>query len=398
MNVIDKGNKLFMNTYSRFPIVLEHGEGVYIYDSDNNKYLDFVAGIAVNSLGYQDQTLNKALIEQIEKLTHCSNLYYNTPAVEAANLLVQTSDLERVFFCNSGAEAVEGAIKLARKYAQIHKSNTCYKIISMKQSFHGRTLGALAATGQTKYQQGYNPLLPGIEYAEYNNFEELQSLIDETVCAILIEPVQGEGGIRPAEKEYLEKVRKLCDEQNIILIFDEVQCGIGRTGEIFAYQNYNVLPDIVTLAKGLGAGIPIGAMIAKEKIANAFEPGSHASTFGGNPLATTAAKIVMGKVGKPDFLENIREVGDYLTNKLNELLSEFEFIIDRRGIGLMQGIELNIPVKKIIQKTMEKGLLLINAGTHVIRFVPPLIVNKEHIDEMITILSSVLEEAAYEES
>lgn len=392
MDYINEAKKVFMNTYSPFPIVLDHGDGVYLYDENNKKYLDFTAGIAVNALGYQDKDLNNALIEQIGKIMHCSNLYYTKPAVEAAKLLVEKSGLDRVFFCNSGAEANEGAIKLAKKYAVKNKGEECTKIITMQQSFHGRTIGALTATGQTKYQKGFGPLLPGVCYVPYNDYDSLASEVDNNVCAIVIEPIQGEGGIYEVDTDYLTKVRKLCDENNIVLIFDEVQCGIGRTGELFAFQTYGVTPDIVTLAKGLGAGVPVGGMIAKEKIASAFEPGNHASTFGGNPLVTTAVKTVITKVSNKEFLEHVKEVGDYLQNSLQDLVDKYECIVARRGKGLMQGIELSITPKDVISKAIEKGLLIISASTNVIRFVPPLVIEKEHVDEMINILDEIFGE------
>jgi acetylornithine/N-succinyldiaminopimelate aminotransferase len=394
-DLINRGKEVFMNTYSQFPLVIEKGDGVYVYDSKGNKYLDFVAGIAVNSLGYNNEKLVKALKNQLNKLTHCSNLYWNEPAIEAAELLKKYSTLDKVFFCNSGAEAVEGSLKLARKYAKKYLGNNKTEIITMKNSFHGRTFGAVTATGQTKYQKGLGPLLPGIKYCEFNNIKSLEDTIDDKTCAVLVEPIQGEGGIKPADVEYLKKVRELCDKNNLILIFDEVQCGIGRTGEIFAYQHYNVKPDIVALAKGLGGGVPIGAILANEKAASGFCPGDHASTFGGNPLVCSAAKVVIEEISDSQYLENIKKQGKYLTKKLNELKSKYKMILDVRGHGLMQGMEMNMPVKEIILECMDKGLLLVGSGERIIRFVPPLIIQKKGIDSAIKILEDVILRVKY---
>ncbi|MCT4687179.1 aspartate aminotransferase family protein [Vallitalea sp.] len=389
--LINKGKKVFMSTYAQFPIVIEKGEGVKVYDEDGNEYIDFVAGIAVNSLGYKNERLVTELKEQLDKLTHCSNLYWNEPAIEAAGLLVEYSGLDKVFFCNSGAEAIEGSLKLARKYAKKNLGTNKNEIITMKNSFHGRTYGAVTATGQLKYQKGLDPLLPGVKYAEFNNIESLKEVIDDNTCAVLMEPIQGEGGIRPANKEYLKQVREICDKNKLVLIFDEVQCGIGRTGEIFAYELYEVKPDIVALAKGLGGGVPIGAVIANEEVAKGFCPGDHASTFGGNPLVCTAAKVVLEEISDNEILDNVKVQGNYLTMKLNELKDKYDFITDVRGHGLMLGMEMDIPVKDIIIKCMEKGLLLVGSGERIIRFVPPLIVKKEDIDSAILVLGSVLE-------
>lgn len=391
MNLVDKGKEVIMNTYNRYPIVIDHGEGVYVWDIDGKKYLDFVAGIAVNSLGNNNKKLVEAISKQITKVIHCSNYYWNEPMIELAQLLVNNTCFDKVFYCNSGAEANEGALKLARKYAtKYHKDDIRFEIVSMKDSFHGRTYAAITATGQPKYQKGLNPLLPGIKYAKFNDYDDLKKVIDSKTCAIILEPIQGESGIHPASKEYLQKVRNLCDINDILLIFDEVQCGVGRTGELCAYQYYGVEPDVLTFAKGLAGGVPIGALLAKEKAAQAFEPGDHASTFGGNPLSTTAGKIVIKELLENGVLENVRIQGEYLTSKLNELKSEKDIIKDVRGIGLMQGIELEISASDVISKAMEKGLLLASAGANVIRFVPSLIVTKEHIDEMINILSECI--------
>jgi len=389
---IERGTKVIMNTYSQFPIVLEKGNGVYLWDDDGKKYLDFVAGIAVNALGYNDSDYVKEISTQLAKLQHCSNLYWMPPSIELGEILIQNSCFDKIFYCNSGAEAVEAAIKLSKKYGKKVHGENCYEIITMKKSFHGRTMATVTATGQTKYQKGYNPLLPGFSYVEFNNYNELEKAVSENTCAIIIEPIQGEGGIHPAEKPYLEKVRSLCDKNDIVLVFDEVQCGVGRTGELFAYQLFDIKPDVVSLAKGLGGGFPIGAMLATQSKADAFQPGDHASTFGGNPLACTAGKVILKKLLYGGVLENVQEVGAYLKTKLIELQKKYEMIIDVRGQGLMLGIELNCSVKNIVKECMEKSLLLLGAGENVIRFVPPLIIGKKEIDKGISILNEVLQQ------
>ncbi len=388
MNTFEQGAKTVMNTYNRFPIVLEKGDGMYVYDENGKKYLDFVAGIAVNSLGHNHKKLTEAITNQAKTLIHCSNLYYTKPQISLASKLVENSDFDKVFFCNSGAEAIEAALKVSRKYGS--KTNR-YEIITMKNSFHGRTFGAVTATGQPHYQEGLGELLPGIKYAEFNNFESLTKVLTDKTCAILLEPLQGEGGIHPAEKEYLEKIRKLCNEKDIMLIFDEVQCGVGRLGTLFAYQTFKVVPDAVCTAKGIAGGVPMGLMAATDKLAESFKPGDHASTFGGNPLAAAAGNVVVDEL-LGGLLENVRKNSSYLTEKLNFLKSKYPIITDVRGIGYMQGIELSITVSDIIKRTIENGLLLVNAGKNVIRFVPSLIAEKEHIDEGINILDSVLSE------
>jgi len=389
---IERGTKVIMNTYSQFPIVLEKGDGVYLWDSDGKKYLDFVAGIAVNALGYNDSDYVKEISTQLAKLQHCSNLYWMPPSIELGEILIKNSCFDKIFYCNSGAEAVEAAIKLSKKYGKKNHGENCYEIITMKKSFHGRTMATVTATGQTKYQKGYNPLLPGFSYVEFNNFNELDKAVSENTCAIIIEPIQGEGGIHPAEKTYLEKVRSLCDKKDIVLVFDEVQCGVGRTGELFAYQLFDIKPDVISLAKGLGGGFPIGAMLATQSKADALQPGDHASTFGGNPLACTAGKVILKKLLYGGVLENVQEVGAHLKTKLIELQEKYEIIIDVRGHGLMLGIELNCSVKSIVKECMEKSLLLLGAGENVIRFVPPLIIGKKEIDKGIGILNEVLQQ------
>lgn len=390
-DIVKTGEKVLMHTYSRFPLVFEKGEGVYLYDENGKKYLDFVAGIAVNDLGYNDEGLNKALEEQMHKLYHVSNLYYTKANVEAAKTLVDNSALDRVFFCNSGAEATEAALKLSRLYAYKFRNKET-KIIAMNNSFHGRTFGSITATGQLKYQKGLGPILPDVVHVPFMDFEAIEKEARSGACGIIIEPVQGEGGIRPASKEFLQKVRTLCDELDILLIFDEVQCGIGRSGYLFAYEYFDVVPDVVCMAKGLGGGFPIGAILVKEEKAKGFEPGNHASTFGGNALASTASKYVLNKIINENILDNVKEQGSYLKSKLEQLKEKYDFINDVRGIGLMLGMEFEFPVSDIINKAIDKGLLLLNSGQNIIRFVPPLIISKDEIDEGITILDSILQE------
>ena len=389
-NYATRGKQVFMNTYNRFPIAFVKGNGVTLTDADGKNYLDFVSGIAVNSLGYANRVLNDALKAQIDLLYHVSNLYYNIPAVELGEMMTSISGFEKVFFCNSGAEAVEACLKLARMYGAKFKDGQPSKIIAMMHSFHGRTYGAVSATGQLKYQQNLGGLVPNIVHVPFNDFEALLSEIDDTVCGILLEPILGEGGILPADKEYLQNVRSLCDEKDILLLFDEVQCGIGRTGSLFAYEYYGVKPDAVAMAKGLGGGFPIGAMLANTKAEKAFEPGSHASTFGGNALAATAAKAVLTEIAEKNILENVKKQGSLLKSELEVLKDKYEIVKDVRGVGLMLGMECSVPVKEIISACIEKGLLLVNAGENIIRFVPPLIIGEEDMKKCVSILDDVL--------
>ena len=390
-NTFETGMEYVMHTYSRFPLVLESGNGVYVTDENGKEYLDFVAGIAVNSLGSNNPKLCKAIAEQAQKLIHVSNLYWTKPQINLAKKLVENSCFSKVFFCNSGAESIEAALKLSRKYS-VKKGYERHEIISMVNSFHGRTFGAVSATGQPKYQKGLSPLLPGVNHVPFNDFEALKAAVTSKTCAIVIEPLQGEGGIHPADKEYLKQVRELCDETDIVLIFDEIQCGVGRLGTLFAYETFGVEPDIAVFAKGLAGGVPIGAMMANEKVVVGFEPGDHASTFGGNSLATAAGNVVMDELLENGLLANVKEMGAYLSDSLAKLKAKHSMIVEARGIGLMQGIELNIPVGDIINKCIDNGLLLVNAGTNIIRFVPALIVTKNDIDKCMEILDNVLSE------
>lgn len=391
MDIVERGKKVVMNVYNRYPIAIKKGSGMYVWDTTGKKYLDFVGGIAVNALGNNHKKLVEAISKQAAEIIHCSNYYWNEPMIELAELLIDNTCFDKTFFCNSGAEANEAALKLSRKYAvKYHDSENRFEIISMKNSFHGRTYAAITATGQLKYQKGLNPLMPGIKHITFNDFDELKMAVNEKTCAVLLEPIQGESGIHPADKEYLQKVRNLCDEKDLLLIFDEVQCGVGRTGELCAYQYYGVEPDVLTFAKGLAGGVPIGAMLTKQKAADAFQPGDHASTFGGNPLATAAGKIVIKELLENNVLENVRKQGKYLSTKLNELKSKSNAIKEVRGVGLLQGIEITLEASAVIKNVMEKGLLLASAGTNVIRFVPSLTVCEKEIDEMIDILASCL--------
>ncbi len=387
--MIEKAEQLLMHTYSRYQIVLDKGEGVYLYDINGKKYLDFAAGIAVFALGYGNKEYNDALKNQVDKLLHTSNYYYNIPTINAAEKLVKASGMDRVFFTNSGTEAIEGAVKLARKYYFNKTKHAGSEIISMDRSFHGRSMGALSITGQPKYREAFEPLIGGAVFAEFNDINSVKEKITDDTCAIIVEPIQGEGGLYPADKEFLSDLRKICDERDILLIFDEIQCGMGRTGTMFAYQGYGVKPDIIACAKALGCGVPVGAFAATEKVASAFEPGDHGTTYGGNPFATAAVSKVFDLFESEQLLKHVNEISVYLADKLDELVKKYPFLLERRGKGLMQGLEFKVPVKDYIAKAMDKGLILIGAGSNIIRFVPPLIITREHVDEMAEILESI---------
>ena len=389
--LITSGEQYFLKNYKQLPIVITKGEGNYVFDNQGKKYLDFVAGIATNALGYSHDKLKQAVKDQIDAFTHCSNLYYNEPSITAAKLLVELSGLEGgVFFCNSGAEANEAALKLAKRYTNLYVDSSKHLIVSMKNSFHGRTIATVSATGQSKYHEGFSPLFEGIKYTDFNDPDKLDSVLTDEVGVLIIEPIQGEGGIRPSDQVFLKKARELCDKRQIILIFDEVQCGIGRTGKTFAFENYDVKPDIVSLAKGLGAGFAIGAIVANKKVAAGFEPGTHASTFGGNPIGTTAAKVILSELKEGALLEHVRHVSSILKDGLDNLKAKYPSIIDVRGMGLMMAIEMSEPVGWVISEAMNRGLMLVGSGTHVIRFVPPLTITDEEIDIMIGILDTIL--------
>lgn len=389
---INKAEQYILKTYNRYQIVLEKGEGVYLYDTEGKKYLDFAAGIAVFALGYGNQTYNNALKDQIDKLLHTSNLYYNQPAIEAAEKIVKASGMKKVFFTNSGTEAVEGALKVARKYAYNKDNSKEYEIIAMNHSFHGRSQGALSVTGNAKYQQGFVPKDCVAVFADFNNLEDVKSKISDKTCGIICEVVQGEGGIYPADPEFLKGLRALCDEHDILLIFDEVQCGMGRCGSLFAHDLYGVKPDVMALAKALGCGVPVGAFVVGEKADGALVPGDHGTTYGGNPFATTAVSKVFDLYEELDIVRHVKEIGTYLSEKLDELTAKYDCIQAHRGIGLMHGLEFDQPVAPIIQKAMDQGLIIISAGANIIRFVPPLVIEKADVDEMIRILDGVVKD------
>lgn len=392
-NYIDQAEKDLLHTYNRYQVVFDKGEGVYLYDMDGKKYLDFVSGIAVFALGYHNKEYNDALKEQIDKIIHTSNYYYNLPAIEAAKKIKEISGMDRVFFTNSGAEAIEGAIKTARKYAYLKDGSTDHEIIAMNHSFHGRTMGALSVTGNPHYREAFEPGIGNIKFADLNDFDSVMAQVTDKTCAILFETVQGEGGIYPATEEFMSKVRKLCDERDILMILDEIQCGMGRTGTMFAWQRYGIKPDVMTTAKALGCGVPVGAFLMTEKVgAHSLTAGDHGTTYGGNPLACAAICKVIELFEKENVLENVKNVGDYLGKRLDELVDEFDCIETRRGVGMMQGLVFNRAVGDIIVKAMDKGLVLINAGTDIIRFVPPLIIRKEHVDQMVEILRESIAE------
>lgn len=393
-NYIDEAEKALLHTYNRYQVVFDRGEGVYLYDMDGKRYLDFVAGIAVFALGYRNEAYNGALKDQIDKIIHTSNYYYNLPAIEAAKKIKEISGMDRVFFTNSGAEAVEGAIKTARKYAYLKDGRTDHEMIAMNHSFHGRTMGALSVTGNPHYREAFEPMIGNIKFADLNDFDSVMAQVTDRTCAILFETVQGEGGIHPASEAFMKKVRALCDERDILMILDEIQCGMGRTGSMFAWQRYGIRPDVMTMAKALGCGVPVGAFAMTEKVgANSLAAGDHGTTYGGNPLACAAVCKVIELFREQDVLANVNRVGVYLEKRLNDLVKEFSCIKERRGIGLLQGLVFDRPVGDIIKQAMDKGLVLINAGTDIIRFVPPLIIEEKHVDDMIGILRECVAQA-----
>jgi acetylornithine/N-succinyldiaminopimelate aminotransferase len=388
---INKADKCIMKTYGRYPLVPVKGEGCYLWDADGKRYLDFLAGVAVNNLGHCHPKVVAALRKQAGELIHCSNYYHIPQQIELAELLCGHSFADRAFFCNSGAEANEAAIKLARKYSREKFGADRYEIITAFSSFHGRTMATVSATGQEKVQRFFDPLLHGFKHVPYNDAAALRNAVSPSTCAVMLEPIQGEGGIVVPSIEYMREVRRICDENNLILIFDEVQVGIGRTGKLFAHEHFDIAPDIMTLAKALAGGAPIGTMLAREELAEAFSPGTHGSTFGGNPLVTAAGIAAVRAVLEDGILQNTVEMGMYFTDKLESLKSRFSFIVDVRGIGLMIGMELSIPGGDIVKEALAKGLLLNVAQERVMRFVPPLIVGKTEIDEMMEILAGILE-------
>lgn len=386
--VFDLADKYIMSTYKRFPIALKNGEGAYLYDYDGNEYLDFLAGISVNALGYNHPVIKETIHKLVDGLFHTSNLFYTKNQAQLAKLLIENSDLDKVFFCNSGAEANESAIKLARKWGKGR-----YEIIVMYNSFHGRTMGALSATGQTKYQKGFEPVLPGFKFVNYNNFEELEKAITDLTVAIMLEPLQAEGGIIIPSKDYIKNIEKLCKEKNLLLILDEVQTGICRTGKLFAYQHYDIEPDIITLAKALGGGLPIGAMLAKSNVASAFEPGNHASTFGGGEFVTGVAFASLHYLIEEKIYLHAAKMGEYFLSELKILAAKYKTKVkEARGLGLLCGLELEdkISLSDFGNSLLKRGLLTAAAGTNVVRFAPPLIIQEEHINKAINIIDNVL--------
>lgn len=404
--MINRAEQVLYKTYNRFPVVFDHGKGVTLWDSEGQEYLDFGAGIAVMGLGYADEEYTQTVKAQLDKLTHISNLFYNEPSITAGEKLLKVSGMDKVFFTNSGTEAIEGALKIAKRYHynKLHETmgdgfdgceekeiDMTGEIIAMNHSFHGRSLGALSVTGNAHYQAPFAPLIPGIRFADFNDLDSVKSQITDKTCAIIMETIQGEGGIYPAEEAFLKGVRALCDEHDILLILDEIQCGMGRTGEMFAWQHYGVKPDVMTVAKALGNGVPIGAFLACGKAATAMVPGDHGTTYGGNPLVTAAAGAVLDVFEKRQITDHVKEVGAYLYEKLEELTEKYDIICGHRGRGLIQGLEFTVPAGPIVSKALlEEKLVLISAGSHIIRFVPPLIIQKTDVDEMAARLEKVL--------
>jgi predicted acetylornithine/succinylornithine family transaminase len=388
--IIQDEHDYIVGTYKRAPFVLVHGEGPYLYDSDGNQYLDWTAGIAVNALGYQDHEFTQALQTAAKGLIHVSNLYHSTSGPELAKMLCEKSFADKVFFTNSGTEANEGAIKFARKLAYERGLQNKHEIITFNNAFHGRTFGSLALTPREKYQKPFQPLMPGVHVAEFNDLDSVKALIGDNTAAVIVEPVQGEGGINPATPEFLRGLRALCDQYKAVLIFDEIQCGMGRTGTLWAHEPSGVSPDIMTVAKPLAGGLPIGAVLMKNEVANAMHPGEHGSTFSGGPFITSAAKVVLNRISQPEFLTNVRETGDYLLERLSEINSPL--IKEVRGRGLMVGVELTVDTNAIVDAGYKHGLILVNAGPNVIRLIPPLIVHKEHVDILVDRLTTILSE------
>lgn len=391
---IEQTEQSVLHTYNRFPIVLESGNGVYLKDTDGKEYLDFAAGIAVYALGYHYPGYDEALKTQIDKVMHTSNLYYNVPMAEAAQKLVKASQMSKVFFTNSGTEAIEGAIKAARKYAWLKDGKADHEIIAMNHSFHGRSVGALSVTGNFHYQEAFRPLMGGVKFADFNDIQSVKDQITDRTCAIIMETVQGEGGIYPADPAFLKEIRKICDEKDILLILDEIQCGMGRTGSMFAWQQYGVQPDIMTCAKAMGCGVPVGAFVLNEKTAAAsLVPGDHGTTYGGNPFACAAVSKVLDLFESEKIVEHVNEIAPYFEEQLEALEKKYDCIITRRGKGLMQGLVIGngIKVGDITKEALNHGLIVISAGSDVLRMVPPLIIEKQHVDEFVQKLSETIE-------
>lgn len=390
MNEYIRGEEAFLKAYGRYDIVLEKGEGVYLYDTNGQKYLDFYSGIGVNSFGHGYKPYVDALKKQIETLTHVSNYFYTPVSIEAAEAVKKATQLEGVFFCNSGTEATEGALKLARKYYYLKHGKADSEVISFHHSFHGRSTGSVKLTGNPHYQEAFGPLIEGVHYATLNDLESVKSLMNERTAAIIIEPLQGEGGVYPCHQDFMKGLRQLCDEHDICLILDEVQCGMGRTGTIMTYFQYGIMPDIVCLAKGIGAGVPVGAFVANKKFAEAMQPGDHGSTYGGNPFVCAAVKTVFDILEKENMLEHVQDISEYLIEQLDDIVDEFDIVEGRRGIGLMQGLILKQEAKPVVKALLDEGVIVVTAGTDVVRMLPPFIIQEEHVDEYIGKLKKVL--------
>ena len=388
-NLMMLSEKYIAHTYARYPIVLVRGKGTRVWDKEGKEYLDFVAGLAVCNVGHSHPKVVKAIQSQAERLIHVSNFYYIEPQIQLASLLCQHSFADKAFFCNSGAEANEGAMKLARKYAKEKMKGDQYEIITMERSFHGRTLATLTATAQEKFHKGYSPLMPGFKYVPFNDLKAVEKAIDAKTCAVMLEPIQGEGGVNCPSEGYLKGLREICDEKGILLIFDEVQVGMGRTGKLFAYEHEGIEPDLMTLAKALAGGVPIGALLIKKEVAGSFEPGDHASTFGGNPLATAAGVAALTAILEEKMLENCQEVGDYFLDRLKKIKEKFPFVREVRGKGLILGMELNMDGGSIVKEMMTKGYLINCTMGNVLRFLPPLIVTKKEVDQTVKALEEV---------
>ena len=393
---IERAENHLLHTYNRYPIVFDHADGVRLYDADGKEYLDFCAGIAVYALGYGNKKYEKALTDQIGKITHISNYYYSKPLAEAAEALTGAAGLSKVFFTNSGAEAVEGAIKAARKYAYNKDGKCDHEIIAMENSFHGRTFGALSVTGNAHYREPFEPMIGNVKFAKFNDYNSVEQLVSDKTCAIIMETVQGEGGIYPADKDFITGVRKLCDERDILLILDEIQCGMGRSGSMFAYMQYGIKPDIMTTAKAVGCGVPVGAFLVNDKVAaSSLVPGDHGTTYGGNPLACAAVATVLKIFEEEKITDNVNKVAPYLEKRLKELVDSYDFLTGERGLGLMRGIVFDTDKKSpgdVVKAALSKGLVLITAGSNVIRFLPPLIISEADVDEMINRLSAAITE------
>ena len=394
--LIERGENSLLHAYNRFPVVFDHGEGVRLYDTDGKEYLDFCAGIAVFALGYSNDRYKNALKSQIDKIVHTSNLYYSEPTIEAAELLCKASGMDRVFFTNSGAEAIEGAIKAARKYALLKDGCTDHEIIAMEHSFHGRTYGALSVTGNAHYREAFQPMIGNVKFANFNDLDSVKAQITDKTCAIIMETIQGEGGIYPADPDFIKAIRQICDEKDILLILDEIQCGMGRSGSMYAFMQYDVKPDILTTAKAVGCGIPVGAFLMTEKVASSsLVPGDHGTTYGGNPLAGAAVREVLKIFEDDGILDNVNKVAPYLDTKLKELVDEYDFLTGTRGMGLMRGLIFDLEKCKpgdVSKKALENGLVVITAGTNVLRLLPPLVISTDDVDEMILKLKKTFSE------